>query len=125
MISGETINRPEQIRHTYAELIDAHLHDLVNGDAGEMFEIEHFAALMFIHPTHLSNTIKAVTGVSACEIYQVKIMEVALKLLADESRSIRQIALLLTYEPSQFTKWFKKLHGTTPKQYRAGLHPAV
>jgi len=117
--------RPEQIKEQYCLLIDRHLNDLVNGLAEEMFEIEDFARLMFIHPTHLSNTIKAITGSSACGIYQVKILEVAKKLLSDSSLPVRDTALLLTFEPSQFTKWFKRLAGFTPQQYRKQLKLSI
>ena len=112
------ITRPEQLKDEYVRLIDQHLNDLVEHRAVKMHEIEDFAALLFIHPIHLSNTIKEFTGVSACGIYQTQIMDVAKGLLRNSNLTIRQIALTLTFEPSQFTKWFKKYAGTTPKQYR-------
>ena len=112
------ITRPEQLKDEYVRLIDQHLIDLVEHNATEMHEIEDFAALLFIHPIHLSNTIKDFTGVSACGIYQTKIMDVAKGLLHNSKFTIRQVALTLTFEPSQFTKWFKKHAGVTPKQYR-------
>ena len=115
---ANALTRPEQLEDEYIRLIDQHLIDLVDHNATEMHEIEDFAALLFIHPIHLSNTIKDFTGVSACEIYQTKIMAVAKGLLYNSHLSIRQIALTLTFEPSQFTKWFKKYAGSTPKQYR-------
>jgi len=119
----EEETRPNQILSAYDALIDAHLDDLVNNRADRMLEIEEFAGQLFIHPVHLSNTIKEVTGESACGIYQVKILDKAKELLADERLSIKQIALLLTYEPSQFTKWFKWLTGQTPKAFRQILKP--
>lgn len=116
--NAEMPKRPTQIKEQYCLLIDHHLNDLVNGLADNMFEIEDFARLMFIHPTHLSNTIKEVTGTSPCGIYQGKILEVAKKLLSDPTLPVRDTALLLTFEPSQFTKWFKRLAGLTPQQFR-------
>lgn len=113
--------RPEQLSDQYARLIDQHLDDLVTHKADEMYEIENFADIMCIHPVHLSNTIKEFTGISACGIYQGKIIETAQKLLADQDRSIRSIAITLTFEPSQFTKWFKRFQGMTPGQYRKNL----
>ncbi len=115
------MTRPEEIKLQYISLIDKHLDDLVQNKADRMFEIDDFAQLLFIHPTHLSNTIKETAGTSACGIHQVKILERALRLLADGSISIKEIALLLDYEPSQFTKWFKRFTQLTPKQYRAQL----
>ena len=86
-----------------------------------MYEIEQFAALLFVSPVHLSNTIREVTGNSACGIYQKKIMDVALRLLADPSIPIHDIALALTFDPSQFTKWFKRFQGITPREFRKKL----
>ncbi|MDJ1496192.1 AraC family transcriptional regulator [Cytophagaceae bacterium DM2B3-1] len=83
-----------------------------------MFEIEDFAHLLFIHPTHLSNTIQGIAGTSPCGIYQIKILDIAKRLLSDSDKSIQDVALILTFEPSQFTKWFKRLSGLTPKQYK-------
>lgn len=113
--------RPEQLKESFCHLIDRHLKDLVDGRAEEMFEIEDFAAQMFIHPVHLSNTIKEVTGGSACDIYQTKIMEVAQNLLSDSTNSIQDVALLLSFDPSQFSKWFKRFQGMTPREYRKRL----
>jgi AraC-like DNA-binding protein len=113
--------RPQQTLSQFIQLIDEHLADLTHHRTTDMHEIEDFAELMHIHPTHLSNTIKEVSGTSPCGIYQTKIIETAKQLLADPYLSIRDIAFILTFDPSQFTKWFKRLAGTTPKQYRAGL----
>jgi AraC family transcriptional regulator of adaptative response / methylphosphotriester-DNA alkyltransferase methyltransferase len=110
--------RPEQLTSAFKLLIDQHLADLVNCHATEMLEIEQFADLLHIHPVHLSTTIKETTGNSACGIYQEKIISVAQCLLANPAHTIRHIALLLDFEPSQFTKWFKRLNGVTPKVYR-------
>ncbi|MXV15042.1 helix-turn-helix domain-containing protein [Hufsiella ginkgonis] len=115
------MKRPEEIKREYIHLIERHLDELIRNKAGKMFGIEDFSRMLFVHPTHLSNTIKEATGTSACGIYQLKIMEMALRLLADTSLSIKDIALLLTYEPSQFTKWFKRIINLTPKQYRLKL----
>lgn len=115
------MTRPEEIKTQYINFIDKHLDDLVQNKTEKMFEIEDFAKILFIHPTHLTNTIKNTTNISACGIFQLKIMERALQLLANNTLSIKEIALLLTYEPSQFTKWFKRLTKLTPRQYRFQL----
>jgi AraC family transcriptional regulator of adaptative response / methylphosphotriester-DNA alkyltransferase methyltransferase len=110
--------RPEQLTIAFTQLIDQHLADLVNLRATEMLEIEAFADLMHVHPTHLSNTIKAVTGTSPCGIYQEKITQLVRQLLANPNLKIRDIALSLDFEPSQFTKWFRRFNDVSPKEYR-------
>lgn len=112
------MNRPESITKQYIQCIDRHLDDLVYNRADQMLEIEGLAAILCIHPTHLSNTIQQTMGTSACGVFQVKIMERALQLLGQPGLSIKHIALQLSYEPSQFTKSFKRITGLSPKQYR-------
>ncbi|WP_295230654.1 AraC family transcriptional regulator [uncultured Chryseobacterium sp.] len=115
------MNRPSEITASFVQLIDEHLADLVSSKEETMFEIEKFAGLLYIHPTHLSNTVKQVTGETPCGIYQMKILDTAKKLLADKNLAIKDIAYILSYDPSQFTKWFKRFAGETPKAYRRSL----
>ena len=110
--------RPEQLTGAFKRLIDEHLADLVNLRATEMLEIEAFADLLHVHPVHLSNTIKSVTGTSPCGIYQEKITLLVRQLLTNPALSIRDIALSLDFEPSQFTKWFWRFNDVSPKEYR-------
>jgi AraC family transcriptional regulator of adaptative response / methylphosphotriester-DNA alkyltransferase methyltransferase len=117
----QTNKRPQKIKDAYISLIDEHLRNLINCRIDRMFEIEDFAERMHIHPVHLSNTIKELTGTSACGLYQPKILEAAKQLLA-EGAKVRATALLLTFEPSHFTKWFKTLCGQTPRQFIKSLN---
>ena len=114
--------RPEEIKTAYLQLIDKHLDDLLHNRADCMMEIEDFANALHIHPVHLSGTIKELTGISPCGLYQPKILKAAKRLLIEDRRSIRDIALQLTFEPSHFTKWFKKMTGVTPGQLRKSLN---
>jgi len=38
--------------------------------------------------------------------------------LQNSDKAIADVAIQLTYDPSNFTKFFKKMEGITPKQYR-------
>jgi AraC-like DNA-binding protein len=113
-------NRPTQLYERYRQLINLHLTDLVKGKAETMLDIEDFADQLCIHPTHLTNTMKALTGLSACGVFQLEIGHLAKELLADPDRNVKDVALLLDFEPSQFTKWFKRIYGMTPKTFRQG-----
>ena len=117
-IPQKILARQHEIYADYLREIDRHLADLVAGRATEMFEIRDLAGVLCIHPTHLSNTIKLVTGHAPCQDYQLRILTVAQQLLRDTNQPVAQIAATLTYDPANFTKFFKRFGGCTPKQYR-------
>jgi AraC family transcriptional regulator of adaptative response / methylphosphotriester-DNA alkyltransferase methyltransferase len=110
--------RQHEITAEFLHIIDRHLADIVEGRVLDMYEIRDIANEMNIHPTHLSNTIKLTTGKSPCYFFEEKIMTVARTMLQDNERSIASIATILTFDPSNFTKFFKRFQGMTPKQYR-------
>lgn len=117
-IPAKIFARQYEIRDEFLKEIDKHLLDLTEGRTQEMFEIRDFASIMNIHPTHLSNTIKETTNKSPCYFFEEKILDIAKGMLAKNEMSIGAIATLLTYDPSNFTKFFKAYTKLTPKQYR-------
>ncbi|HEY8934883.1 MAG TPA: AraC family transcriptional regulator [Cyclobacteriaceae bacterium] len=117
-IPKKILARQHQITADFLKAIDKHLLDLVEGRATEMFEIRDFAEEMHIYPTHLSNTIKLTTDKSPCFFFEGKILMIAKAMLEENQLSIAEIASKLTYDPSNFTKFFKHFTGQTPKQYR-------
>ena len=106
--------RQHEIAADYLRELDKHLDDIVSGRATEMFEVRDFA----VHPTHLSNTIKSATGHSPCYFFEERLMEISKSMLQNVSMPIAEIARTLTYDPSNFTKFFKHFAKQTPKQYR-------
>jgi len=117
-IPKKILARQQEITNDYLRALDTHLLDIVEGKATEMFEIKDLANVLHIHPNHLSNTIKTATGLHPCFFYQEKIMNIAKTLLQKNDKPISAIASLLTYDPSNFTKFFKRFENKTPKQYR-------
>ena len=110
--------RQHEITDAFMNILDRHLADVVAGRVTEMYEIRDLADQMNIHPTHLSNTIRLTTGQAPCYFFERKIMAIARDLLQDPHRSIADVAANLTYDPSNFTKFFKRFAGVTPKQFR-------
>ncbi len=113
--------RQHEITADYLKELDKHLLDIEEGRADKMFGIRDFANILHIHPTHLTNTVKLTTGNHPCFYYEEKILVIAKRMLAENNRSIAEIAAHLTYDPSNFTKFFKHFSGMTPKQYRETL----
>lgn len=110
--------RKKEIVKQYLQLLDAHIHELKNGQIDEALQINAFAAKLFIHPVHLSHTVKEVTGHSTCDLYEERLLKISKELLLTSNMSIGNIAAQLTYDPSNFTKFFKNYTGITPKQFR-------
>jgi AraC family transcriptional regulator of adaptative response / methylphosphotriester-DNA alkyltransferase methyltransferase len=110
--------RQHEIAAAFLSEMDKHLQDIVDGKAFEILEIKTIADLLHIHPRHLSNTIKLVTGKSACHIFEEKLLTIAKRKLEESHLSIADIARLLLYDPSNFTKFFKQYAGQTPSTYR-------
>jgi AraC-like DNA-binding protein len=119
------MQRSEEIFKDYLRLLDRHLEDVLAGNVEKMFELREIASRLFIHPTHLSNVIKALTGKHPCFFYEHKILDLAKDLLQDPDNSINEVARKLTYDPSNFTKWFKTYAGLSPSQYRKQLKLAA
>lgn len=98
--------------------LDKHLVDLKHGKAETTFEIIDLADLLFISPKHLSNTIQEVLGKSPCDIYEERLIEIAKDIILSSNQPIAHIAQTLTFDPSNFTKFFKSYVGTTLKKFR-------
>ena len=118
LIPKKILARQHAITAEYRRLVVAHVADVAAGRVTEMFEIRDFAGLLCIHPTHLSNTIKLTTGQPPCFFFEAELLVVSQQLLCDTTRTVADIAANLTYDASNFTKFFKRFAGLTPKQYR-------
>lgn len=114
-------SRQKEIVRQYTTELDKHILELKAGQVEVMYEIRDLANLLHIHPVHLSNTIKVVTGKSACDLFEERLVKLSKELIATTSLSIGEIARQLTYDPSNFVKFFKKYVGITPKAYRNSL----
>ena len=119
MKENKTISaRQNKIVASYLQQLDLHLSELKVGLAEKTFKIKDLADLLFVSPKHLSNTIQEVLGKSPCDIYEERLIEISKELLLTTNKPISHIAQTLTYDPSNFTKFFKSFEGKTPKQFR-------
>src|SRR4028119_2373319 len=97
--------RQQEIINQYLFELDKHIADLKAARAESTFENKDLADLLFIHPTHLSNTIHEVLGKSPCDIYEERLIEIAKELILTTNQPIAHIAQTLTFDPSNFTKF--------------------
>ena len=112
------MKRPKEITEAYLKELDKHIDELRSGKAATTFEVKDIAALLHIHPTHLSNTIQEELKRSPCDIYEERLVNLAKEIILTTDLSIAAIARHLTFDPSNFSKFFKHFTGTTPKKFR-------
>ena len=111
-------HRKKELTQQYIAQLDEHIQQLKEGKAERAMEIRDLAQLLHVHPVHLSNTIKEVTGQSTCDLYEERLLKISKELILNTNMSIAEIARQLTYDPSNFTKFFKHYTGITPKKFR-------
>lgn len=118
VINQEKPKRGKEITEDYFQFLNQHIEDVASGQLLEFFEINKIAGELFISHKHLTDTVQKETGHHPCYFYDLKIIDYAKNMLVDTDKSIAEIARLLTYDSSNFSKFFKKFIGQTPGQFR-------
>lgn len=114
----KTTLRSKEITKDYFDFLDRHIADVLAGNVDEFMELNQIASELFISHRHLTDTIQKVTGNHPCHFYDTKIIEQAKKMLIETDLSVATIARVLTYDPSNFSKFFKKFTRQTPGDFR-------
>lgn len=114
------MDRNEEITKAYLELLDRHLDDLVNERVNRMLALREIAGELCLSHKNLIAIINTTRNNHPCHFYDYKILEKAKQLLDETDWPVAKIALRLTYDPSNFSKFFKKYTGETPGQFRHG-----
>ena len=104
---------------TKRELLVDDFMRLVEGNYKEHRGLEFYAGKLFLTPKYMSSLIKEQTGKSAGEWIDSYVVQEARALLKSTDMTVQQISNELNF-PSQsfFGKYFKRLTGVSPKEYR-------
>ncbi|MBO9594634.1 MAG: AraC family transcriptional regulator [Niabella sp.] len=117
--------RSKEITDRYLQFLEQHIEAVSEGDAEEMLPLSEIASLLFISSRHLSDTVRKETGYSPTHFYNLKIIEKAKSLIDRNRGPIVEVAYQLTFDPSNFTKVFKKVTGITPGDYQKQVRTAT
>ncbi|AZA76215.1 helix-turn-helix domain-containing protein [Chryseobacterium sp. G0186] len=92
---------------------------LVNQHFIEKKMVADYADLLHVHPNHLNDVIKEITGFPASHFIQKQLIQEAKSRLIQTRDAVSMIAMNLNFtDDSYFGRFFKKQTGVTPLQYR-------
>ena len=118
-IPVKVLARKDEIAANFVHLAEQHLTELMNGTVTKRFHASDFASKLFIHPRHLTTTLKLAINTSVCDYMEGRMLAEAQKLLKETTLAVAEIGQRFGYdEPTNFTKFFKGMTGVTPLQYR-------
>ena len=110
--------RSSEITEQYFDFLEQHIDDVVNEKVAEFLEVNQIAKFLNISHSHLSDTLQESTGHHPCHFYDLKIIDKAKYFLTETDLSIASVAKKMTYDPSNFSKFFKKFTGQTAGEFR-------
>jgi len=110
----EEEERATKVIDRISHYIEHHLH--------EDLSLVRLAEMYYFNPSYLSHLFKQEKGINLSEFIDQARTKRAKKLLLDPDLKIREISEQLNYHSAHsFTRFFKKMTGLTPKEYRDSL----
>lgn len=96
--------------------------DLVSKHVREQRKVQFYADCLNVTAKYLTETVKEISGKNAGQVIDDFVIVECKLLLENQDYSIAQIASLLNFaDPSFFGKYFKRLTGHAPKDFRTNL----
>ena len=103
----------------FEELLDDYFNSERPATEG-MPSVQYCADKLCLSPNYLSDLLKKETGLSALKHIQQKMLDIAKERVFSTQKSISEISYELGFPyPQHFSRWFKKLAGCTPNEYRS------
>ena len=94
--------------------------DFIEANLGEDLTIEALANEACLSPFHFARAFKAATGMAPHRYLTSRRLDKARSWIAEGQLSLAEIAFRCGFaSQASFTRWFKRLAGATPGEYRA------
>ncbi|WP_337102662.1 response regulator transcription factor [Paenibacillus sp. YIM B09110] len=107
-------DRTSQVIDRISQYIDEHLSDDLS--------LVRLAEIHYFNPSYLSRFFKQERGINLSEYIDTCRARKAKELLRDNDLKVREVAVSVGYEAAHsFTRFFKKVTGMTPQEYRDSL----
>ncbi|WP_333820831.1 helix-turn-helix domain-containing protein [Ohtaekwangia sp.] len=110
----DKLTRKEDLVIRFADLVSKHVR--------EQRKVQFYADCLNVTAKYLTETVKEISGKSAGQVIDDFVIVECKLLLENQDHSIAQIASVLNFaNPSFFGKYFKRLTGLSPKEFRTDL----
>ena len=122
-IHSSNSENKQTVRMTYQQELCERFITLVSENYKEKREIGYYANKLCVSNKYLSSLLKQETGLTALQWIEKYVVLYAKSCLSSTSMTVQQISYELFF-PSQsvFGKYFKRVEGISPKQYRQSLN---
>lgn len=95
---------------------------LVSENFLKNLSVQDYADKIGISVSHLSNTLKTMTGLTPAQIIHNEVLLEAKRLLIHTDLTVSEAGYQLSFEdPSYFSRFFKRETGLSPKQFRINI----
>lgn len=109
----------EKSRETLYTRISDQMLAIIDQEYDSPLSLESCAARLNYHPEYISRVFRKETGFVFSDYLSRHRLQIAKKFLIETSMSITEISEKMKYNnPQNFIRYFRKLEGITPKQYR-------
>jgi AraC family transcriptional activator of pobA len=113
---------PRKIKRTRKEELHLRFSHLLTDHVRQERSVRFYAAKLYVTPKYLTETVKEVTGKTAGELIDERVMREAKLLLNDTTLSVTDIAGELHFSDQFFfRKFFKRHQGLTPTEFRRAV----
>lgn len=103
----------------FRKYLDDHFREVLSGKVAAIYNNYQIANALAVSADYLASVVKKETGRTVAKWITDRTVMEAQCLIKNTSYSISEISYMLTFQdPTNFTKYFKKNTGFSPKQYR-------
>ncbi|MEE6129857.1 helix-turn-helix domain-containing protein [Chryseobacterium arthrosphaerae] len=111
-------SRSKEISEQYLGFLDRHIEDVLSAKTADFMSLNQIASELAVSHKHLIDVIQHEFGRHPSYFYDARIIKVIKEILLKEDVSIAEVARKFTYDPSNFSKFFKRRTGQTPGSFR-------